>query len=260
MTSPSEPRTPRLYHARDGSAFTPIGALALLFAAMGTLLAVGTIGVAVGAPLYAALALGQLGMLAVPWLAARRTGRGRAALGLARPPGRFVIAAALIGASAWYLNLRLVELLQIPEGDMSQLEELVARPALPIVLATVAVAPAICEEVLFRGVLLRALATRLPAYGAVLVSAALFSLYHIKPIQMLPTFTLGALLAVIALRARSIVPTMLAHLLNNAIALIIARDELEPVSRALASNPYVALAGFAACFAFGVAIAVRGER
>ncbi len=77
---------------------------------------------------------------------------------------------------------------------------------------------------MFRGVLARGFATRLPLPFAVLASAALFSAYHMSPVQALPTFVLGAMLAVVAIRGGSIVPTMLAHAINNAIAIVATRS------------------------------------
>ena len=96
----------------------------------------------------------------------------------------------LMGASAWYLNLRLMEILPIRSED-NRLVELIDRPSTAVVLVAVALAPAICEEVLFRGVLVRGLATRFIVPFAILIAALIFSLYHLRIVQLVPTFTLG---------------------------------------------------------------------
>jgi len=111
------------------------------------------------------------------------------------------------------------------------------------------VLPALCEEVVFRGVLLQALATRLVPVAAVALSAALFAAYHMSLVQLIPTFTLGIVFATVTLRARSIVPTMVAHLLNNAFAL---RAQRWPW---LDTYPTLVLAVAAVAFLGGIALA-----
>ena len=76
--------------------------------------------------------------------------------------------------------------------------------------------------------------------------------------QALPTLTLGFLLAVIAIRADSVLPTMLAHALNNVLAIVISRAELPALGGWLDRHPALALAGGAGATACGIAIAARG--
>jgi len=254
--SPTEPRTPRLYHAAPGASLSAADALAVVLIAMGTLLAVGGISVGLGAPPYAAMAIAQVGMLAVALIALRVLRRPPRALGLAPAPARFACAGVLIGLSAWYLNLALVDaLVEVGPEDVETLQRAVARPSLTLVLLAVALAPAVCEEVIFRGVLLRGLASRIPPAVALILSAVMFALYHVRPVQMLPTFTLGLAIGLLSLRAGSILPAMIAHFLNNAMAIVASREESHALSRALAAHPYAALAVFAALFAGGIALA-----
>lgn len=252
MTRPSEPRTPRLYHA-----FSPGLALGLAITAWVSMLGVGSLLLRAGAPLHVAMATGQLAMLVPPALALWLVPRPPAAIGLTRPRAPLLVGAVLVGATAWYLNLRLVELLEIPTGDGRLFDQLVEVPSLWGVLLAVAVVPAICEEVVFRGVLLRAFAARLPPAAAVIGSAAIFAIYHVRPIQMLPTFTLGVVFAVIALRGRSIVPSVLAHFLNNALALIVARGELPALTAAMETRSPLVLGGFAVACGAGVWVVAR---
>jgi sodium transport system permease protein len=257
MPSPSNPRTPRLYHATPGASLSATGALLLVLAAVATLIVGSQLALRAGAPLHAAMAIAQLAMLALALIALRAAHLPPRALGIAAAPPRFVVAAALIGVSAWYLNLALVDaFVSVERADVETLERLVERPSLAAVVLAVALAPAVCEEVLFRGALLRGLASRMPPALALVIASALFSLYHWKPVQMLPTFTLGLVLGVLALRAGSIVPSVIAHFLNNTMAIVVHRQEIGPLSRGLTEHPYVALAGFGALFAAGAAVAV----
>lgn len=210
------------------------------------------------APTMLAAALGQLSMLVFPVIAMLQSQRTRAALGLVWPAGRYVLAGVLIGVSAWYINIALVSLIGVPEDQ--QLVELVDRPTLPVALLVIAVAPAICEEVLFRGVLVRGFATRLTPAPAVVLAAAMFSVYHLRLVQLLPTFTLGLVFGMLALRAGSAIPTMIAHFLNNAIALAVARREAPEVTDVLASYPVATFAVCAALTGAGIGIAAAPRR
>lgn len=243
MTIPSEPRTPSLYHVRGDAALTPIVAVATAAAAMGSfLLAAGVVANATGGGGLAALAAGELMFLLVPIVVMVRQRRPVAVLGLARCGARELAAAVLLGSSVWYLNMRIVELLPLPEGSLHSLQQLVEAPPLPQAVLVLAVVPAICEEVLFRGVLARGLATRFIPAAAVAISAAMFAAYHLSVVQLLPTFTLGLALGALVLRARSAIPAMVAHLLNNAIALVVARGALPGVTRWIDAHPTVVLA------------------
>ena len=88
-------------------------------------------------------------------------------------------------------------------------------PVLLFVLGAVVAAP-IVEELLFRGLLLRALLRRMEPVGAVLVSAAVFAGIHYvgdpSTLPFLPALAgLGAVLGVIALRTNSLSRPMLIH-------------------------------------------------
>jgi membrane protease YdiL (CAAX protease family) len=246
-----------LYHAAPGASLSASDALVVVLAAMGTLLAVGGGAVSFGAAPYGAMAIAQVGMLAVALVSLRLLHRPPRALGLAAAPGIFVLASVLIGVSAWYLNLALVDaLIEVEPEDVETLQRAVARPSLSLVLLAVALAPAICEEVVFRGALLRGLASRIPPLAALVISSAMFALYHVRPVQMLPTFTLGLSLGLLSLRAGSILPAVIAHFLNNTMAILVSRQESHALSHALDAHPYIALGAFAVIFFAGLAVAV----
>ena len=90
---------------------------------------------------------------------------------------------------------------------------------LPAILV-IALLPALFEETLFRGVVFGSMEeSGWGTLSAVLVSGALFSLYHGNPEQTVYQFVCGAAFALLAQRAESILPGMLAHFLNNAVIL-----------------------------------------
>ena len=96
-----------------------------------------------------------------------------------------------------------------------------------LVLAVVA-AP-ICEEIVFRGVVMRGLLSRNGAVVAVGVQGVLFGLAHFDPVRgtgniglILVLGSVGCVLGGAAFLIRRLAPTMIAHAILNAIAMAIA--------------------------------------
>lgn len=94
------------------------------------------------------------------------------------------------------------------------------------VLFVVALLPAVFEEIMFRGVLLSGL-RGFGKTGAILVCGLLFALYHQNPAQTVYQFCCGAAFALVAIRAGSILPTVLSHFLNNAFILLLYKLGIE---------------------------------
>ena len=88
-------------------------------------------------------------------------------------------------------------------------------------LFLIAVLPAIFEEFTHRGVLLSGLEDRGSEMSAVIWSAVLFGLMHENPNQMLFTTFGGILFALAAVKTGSILPAVIAHFANNAIATLL---------------------------------------
>ncbi|HWN66791.1 MAG TPA: CPBP family intramembrane glutamic endopeptidase [Haliangium sp.] len=234
------------YQARQGPVF-PAGEAMLLFvlAAVSLVLLsalIPALGVT-GIVLAQVLAIGGIPALAA-WL--RHGAAAPAALGLRRPRLRALAGAAAVGLSFWYVNLWIAVPLSEhlgDGGDVAQLEALVAETPLWLILVAMAVTPAVCEELLVRGLVTRALAPRLGRTLAILASAALFALLHASPTRLLPTACFGVLLAHTALAAGSVIPGMLMHALNNAMALLLATNAWPALTAALTAHPAAFLAG-----------------
>lgn len=79
-----------------------------------------------------------------------------------------------------------------------------------------ALMPGFAEELLFRGVLQRAIARPLLA---TLVSGAAFALFHVDPVHVVGVLPLGLFLSWVAQRSSTSV-TIFAHVANNSIALL----------------------------------------
>ena len=95
-------------------------------------------------------------------------------------------------------------------------------------LLIIALLPAIFEETLFRGILVgRMAASGWGTCATVLISGALFSLFHGRPEQTIYQFLCGCCFALIAVRSGSVLPTVLSHFLNNALILVLSAFGLD---------------------------------
>jgi sodium transport system permease protein len=87
-----------------------------------------------------------------------------------------------------------------------------------LVLLAFAVAPAFCEEVVFRGFLLSGFGRGGRTALAVGFSAIAFGMIHMIPEQVFNTALLGLVLGMLAVRSNSLFPCILFHFVNNALA------------------------------------------
>ncbi len=96
--------------------------------------------------------------------------------------------------------------------------------------------PAVCEEILFRGFLQAGFvhAFESPAKG-IAVTAVVFAVFHFDPWRFIGVLALGLFLGLLAYRTGSLLPSMLAHALNNVVAIVLANAG-DPAGRALAGS------------------------
>lgn len=87
----------------------------------------------------------------------------------------------------------------------------------------------VCEEVVFRGAVLRELLRSLAAdgnsrrvWGCIVFSALFFSFAHMNPAQIPHAFVIGLLLGWLFYRTGSIIPGLVYHFVNNTAAFAIA--------------------------------------
>ena len=106
-------------------------------------------------------------------------------------------------------------------------------PSLGVALAVLAVLPAVCEEVAFRGYILTGLQRGPSTTFAVVGSALLFGIMHGVLQQSLVAATLGLVLGLLAVRSRSLFPAMLFHVVNNGMALALGELPTRPEWKSL---------------------------
>lgn len=180
--------------------------------------------------------------------------------GLRRTPGRRVFLAAGV-TPALYLLVTLV-LGLLPEAWLESYAEASAaltQTGLLTVIATVVVVP-IAEEVVFRGLILSRLGRALPGWLAVVISALLFGVCHGQPVWIAYAFVLGLVFGFMDLRARSIWPSLCAHIIFNGIGQLmtaLTEAQFDPWPTLLALTG----AGILLCAAVGIfALRRRGPK
>lgn len=213
---------------------TPRPAHALVF-----ILAVGALFFYLGFPLQARL--GETGLLLSEWLlllgpvvlfVGAAGFDARDTLSLRRPNGRQVGAAILLIAGAmplgWFLAWLQGFVIPIPWELLEGLDELLtaeSTPRLLWLLVIFAVTPALCEEVVFRGVFLAGTRGSGSAIRVALLNGLVFGVFHVSfesVFRFLPTAWLGAVLAWAVLSTSSIWVGALMHFVNNGAVVLIA--------------------------------------
>lgn len=137
--------------------------------------------------------------------------------------GRDYLAAfgACLGATTLYNGVREFGLGHDVLADLLQLAPFFRIPLWPLSFIVIAVLAPIAEEMLFRGILLPALArTRLGFWGAAVVSTLTWTLLHFtySIAGMLLVFLLGMIFSWLFARTGSLRVPIVAHMANNAIA------------------------------------------
>jgi membrane protease YdiL (CAAX protease family) len=179
--------------------------------------------IAFGTILLAVPALGVLAAQPPAW---------RAVLGPAALTRRTALLCVLLGAALWVGSIGLVEVQSLfrpptpEELELFRRIHAALRPAGPadfvLSLVVIAVLPALCEELVFRGVLLTSLAARFGAGLGVILSAAAFGLVHFDPVRPLFALVLGLALGLLRVRSQSLRPSVVVHALFNGLTFLVA--------------------------------------
>jgi len=92
--------------------------------------------------------------------------------------------------------------------------------SLPLLLLAFAVAPAICEEIAFRGFLLSGFRHSGKVRVAVILSSLAFGIVHLIPQQAFNAALLGLVLGVVCVRTRSLFPGIAFHFVYNSLGIL----------------------------------------
>lgn len=126
---------------------------------------------------------------------------------------------------------------------------------LVLALLALAILPAIAEELLFRGLVVRAY-EKCGTKSTIVISAVLFSILHLDIMNILATFFMGILLAYVVVKTDSILSGILLHFSNNLAATVI----ILIMSRSKSvSSAFIVFLGFAAIILFFFLLSLFGR-
>ncbi|HEX8818418.1 MAG TPA: type II CAAX endopeptidase family protein [Archangium sp.] len=173
--------------------------------------------------------------LGLGWFVLRATGRnpGRYT-GLSFPdlaPAVFGFLLGTVNFFAVVAPIQYISQLLMPKSwreiyDMAGIFQGQTAVELAFIVASVSVAAPVCEEFFFRGILLQGLkvpgrTAGNPASRAILISAVVFSAFHLDPVGFLARVELGVLFGWLFLRTGSLWPGILAHSANNLVSTVL---------------------------------------
>lgn len=137
-----------------------------------------------------------------------------------------VLAVLVIGVTSVFLISPMISLIDYgfsvlgynPANELPYVMDNAWRLILGII--AMAVLPAICEELLFRGLIFKGLQEKFGPHASIFLSALMFTLLHGSLQQTVYQFILGVLLGYAMHYGKSIIYPMILHFVNNLIVVI----------------------------------------
>jgi sodium transport system permease protein len=195
-----------------------------------------------------AMAAGQVAFILTPPLAMALllTSSPRKTLRLSWPRPRYLALGVVLPLALNPLinELRPVveRLFPISESLKQALGQMMSNvPSLGAAIFVFAAIPAVCEELAFRGFILAGLERGHRTRSAILLSALLFGFLHVLLSlfqQLFNATLLGVVLALMAVRSGSILPGMIFHFINNALAVVMGNLAADPTHQRIAGWLY----------------------
>ncbi|QDT17485.1 ABC transporter permease subunit/CPBP intramembrane protease [Alienimonas californiensis] len=112
-----------------------------------------------------------------------------------------------------------------PPAGYAEFSVTMGTVPLPLALLAAAIAPAVCEELAFRGFLLSGFSRSRRPWLAIGLSAVAFGVVHLVPQQVFAATLAGLVLGTIAWKGRSLWPCILFHLIFNGQQVLMGRAE-----------------------------------
>ncbi len=121
------------------------------------------------------------------------------------------------------------------------------------VIIVVALTPAICEELLFRGLIQKNLTLATSKKWGFVFTGIIFGLYHVNPFLIVPLVALGVLFGFFMARSETILIPMAAHFINNLVSVIGVYYEAD-IKDSSALSMFNSLSDYSATFALTTTI------
>ncbi len=196
----------------------------------------------------------QIAMIATPALlmAIMLTRSPRKTLLLRMPPLFSIPAAVLLAVVLHPATVAIGHgvrwLYPISEAVKEQMDKLGevfgAAPSPWLVLVLIALVPAICEELAFRGFILSGLRHMGHKWAAIIISSMFFGAAHFMLQQSITACLIGIVIGYIAVQTRSLLPCILFHFTNNALTLLAANITQETIQQYPVLGHLISRTGF----------------
>ncbi len=182
--------------------------------------------------LFKVLITQQLVVIACPalFMGLLLTSKVRDTFRLYWPQIRFLLAAILLPLVLHPLTIELSISLswffpQLPEGIADTMKSMSdPKTSILIILLAFAVAPAICEELVFRGFVLSGFSRHGREWIAIFLSSIMFGVMHMIPQQVFNATLLGVVLGLLAIKSGSLLPGITFHFIYNSLAVLHGRS------------------------------------
>jgi sodium transport system permease protein len=167
------------------------------------------------------------------------------------PAPKFLVVGALLPLALMPLSMALAQHLEwffppLPDSIVQTLKLMKGdRISIWLSLLAFAAAPAICEELAFRGFILSGFLKGRRAWLAIGLSSLAFGAMHMIPQQVFNATLLGLVLGLLAVRSGSLWPGVLFHLVYNGSNVLLGRFAPEQAAAGF-SWPVLAVCGIAA--------------
>jgi membrane protease YdiL (CAAX protease family) len=134
---------------------------------------------------------------------------------------------SVLGLLSIFAILFILGVLSIVLGfnDQQKITEKVADLPISILVFAVIVAP-ISEELFFRAFLVKKISSIINPWAGILISSVLFGLVHFSYgsiMEIAGAFVIGAILAVVFYKSKSITPCLSIHIFYNLLAILVMR-------------------------------------
>ena len=106
---------------------------------------------------------------------------------------------------------------------VQMLSELLMSQSLIVLIFTVALLPAICEEFLFRGFVYSGLKNKFSPYIALLITSILFGIFHLDLLRFISTTILGIAINYALYKTDNIFISTYIHFLNNLFSIVLLK-------------------------------------
>lgn len=129
-------------------------------------------------------------------------------------PSYLVVTAVVMFSAIWLLDI-LMQALNLPDISKQQFDVMQSGW---IGIFSISILGPILEELLFRGAITGALLQKYSPVKSIVISALIFGVIHMNPVQIAGASIIGLLLAWVYYRSGSLIPCILMHIINNSLS------------------------------------------